>query len=44
MKVNISLRPRTDIEYDLHLPVPLIVTPSQDPKINATEKQILETF
>lgn len=44
MRVNISLRPRKDINYDLHLPVPLIVTPSPDPKINATEKQILDTF
>ena len=44
MKVNISLHPRTNIKYDLHLPVPLSNPPSQDPKINAVEKQILETF
>lgn len=44
MRVNINLHPRNDRAYDLHLPIPLIVTPSQDPTINASEKQILETF
>lgn len=44
MRVNINLHPRPDRTYDLHLPIPLIVTPSQDPTINASEKQILETF
>lgn len=44
MKVNISIRPREDIQYDVSLPVPIIVSPRADKTVNATQAQILETF
>jgi hypothetical protein len=44
MRVNISISPRSDVDYDISLPVPIIVTPREDKKINASQAQILETF
>jgi hypothetical protein len=44
MRVNISINPRKEVPYDLHLPIPIIVSPRSDKKINATQAQILETF
>lgn len=44
MRVNISIRPRQEVNYDVSLPVPIIVSPRADKTVNATQAQILETF
>ena len=43
MIINISLKPRPG-RWDVNCPVPIVVKPSNDPKINATEKEILNLF
>lgn len=43
MIVNISLKPRPG-RWDVHIPIPIITKPSNDPTINATEKEILDLF
>ena len=43
MIINISLKPRPG-RWDIHIPIPIITKPSNDPTINATEKEILDLF
>jgi hypothetical protein len=43
MIVNISLKPRPG-KWDIHRGVPIAVKPNNDPKINATEKEVLNLF